>query len=48
MQIMHVKLRELQKIGTCPNIAEVVTYFDHKNAFTSKPARIKVSCFSDY
>jgi len=41
----HKELRELLKFGRCPDTAEIVTYFDHKNVFTSEPARIKVSCF---
>ena len=41
----HEELRELLKFGRCPETAEVVTYFDHKNQFTSEPARIKVSYF---
>jgi len=44
----HEELRELLKFGNRPNTAEVVTYFDHKNVFTSEPAGNKVSCFSEY
>ena len=43
----HEELQELLKFGKCPDTAEVVTYFDHKNVFTYKPARSKVSCFSE-
>jgi hypothetical protein len=42
----HEELRELLKLGTCPETGEVFTYFDHKNVFTSEPGNIKVSCFS--
>ena len=42
----HEELRELLKFGRCPDTGEVVTYFDHKNVFTSEPAKIKVSFFS--
>ncbi len=41
----HEELRELLKFGRCLETAEVVTYFDHKNQFTSQPARIKVGYF---
>ena len=41
----HEELRELLKFGRCPDTGDVVTYFDHKNVFTSEPAKIKVSFF---
>jgi hypothetical protein len=44
---VHEELRELLKFGRCPDTGEVFTYFDHKNVFTSEPAKIKVSCFSE-
>jgi hypothetical protein len=44
----HEEPREILKFGIYLDTAEVVTYFDHKNVFTSKPARIKVSCSSEH
>ena len=40
----HEELRALVKFGRCPDIGEGFTYFDHKNVFTSEPAKIKVTC----
>ncbi len=43
----HEEFRELLTFGRCPDTGEVFTYFDHKNVFTSQPAKIKVSFFCE-